>query len=713
MGLRNTVVAEESEPMKSWLKKRSRIYWYDQYALNEQVTAFARYDPDRIANELADVGADIVALYAANQFGIAYYPSQIWPPHPNLKGRDYFGEIHERLRNRGIKTLAYVNWLDSKHADWMMIPPGAEAGTLPRELPLVSWAKPLLPNGRVQAVPGGKWQWACPLSTQRKQIAAVAREVMERYHPDAFHMDMFHGLPMCLCPRCRAVLEPMFGVRTITPEVLETHWREYLNWRCDCSAEVIAEITAVVHQYGAVAAHNSGVPFLPVVNGFDRGWLKSLDVFLSEAFEAFLLYPTDLNATSVVIRLQHAIGKPAWILRTSTSLSYAHWPITPAEWQLYAASCKANGCAAFGPCGVGAYPDTTSPRRLLANVKAAFDFYMQDADLAEGAVSAARVGLVFSWATRKYFARQVASGQMEWTEEFMGWARFLIEEHVPYDVVIAENIAEGQDLSGYDLLVLPNAANVSDAFCDVIRRYVRQGGRILVTAGTSLRDEQGADRQNYALGDVLGIAHCGQRKGSFAYSGREEPEPASGDLYEVACAGEPLVYRVELDPAGSVVGSALDPLPGVTTTQPVAMMHKFEKGAALYIAFDIGCFYTRHGDAHIGDFMRAMLDRIGPIRQVDVKGPRTVEVTLWHQPARRRVILHLANRTVPWTLPTQQRQITEIIPVYELELSMENPFAKTVVSSRGAKIRIHKKGKRLGITVLKLDAYAAITMDEG
>lgn len=44
----------ENIPNHEWLRKRQRIYWYDQYALNEQETAFANYDPDRIAAELKE-----------------------------------------------------------------------------------------------------------------------------------------------------------------------------------------------------------------------------------------------------------------------------------------------------------------------------------------------------------------------------------------------------------------------------------------------------------------------------------------------------------------------------------------------------------------------------------------------------------------------------------------------------------------------------------
>ena len=69
---------------------------YDQYALNEQAAAFAKYDPDRITAELVATGADTIVVYAANQFSIAYYPSKVWPQHPNLKGRDYVGDLFSR-----------------------------------------------------------------------------------------------------------------------------------------------------------------------------------------------------------------------------------------------------------------------------------------------------------------------------------------------------------------------------------------------------------------------------------------------------------------------------------------------------------------------------------------------------------------------------------------------------------------------------------------
>ncbi len=152
----------EPVPAHDWLKRRGRIYWYDQYALNEQEVAFARYDPDRITGELVATGADIIVVYAANQFSIAYYPSKIWPQHPNLRGRDYVGDLLSRLRARGKKVVTYINWLESRHAEWNTIPLGAEGdpderGASPEERP-ARWTSTRRPaRSRSRGRTGSTW----------------------------------------------------------------------------------------------------------------------------------------------------------------------------------------------------------------------------------------------------------------------------------------------------------------------------------------------------------------------------------------------------------------------------------------------------------------------------------------------------------------------------------------------------------------------------
>ncbi|MFH2068737.1 MAG: beta-galactosidase trimerization domain-containing protein [Candidatus Omnitrophota bacterium] len=542
------------------------------------------------------------------------------------------------------------------------------------------------------------------------QILAITREIAARYRPDAFHLDMFFNPDICVCNYCRPILEKICGTGDITREAVNKHWANFIDWRCEVSASFLEKVTAILREYGVLAAHNAFSPlYMPAISGLDKEWLKSLDVYVSECFDAFLVPESDLNSTSIGVRWQRAVGKPSWILRTSTVLNYGHWPISEAQWQIYASSCKTNGCKVFGPCGVGAYPDTTSAQKMLANVKKGLDFYMENADLDQDSTSTARIALVFSWATRKYF--EPGEHPVQWIEELSGWARLLIEAHLPFDILIAEEADNRDALSRYNLIVLPNAANLSDAFCESIRSYARSGGRILASAETSLRDEKGNRLMDFRLGDVLGVSFKETFEGPFAIEGQIEPEPAGGILEKVTGTGKIIARLIETDPAGSVAGLK-DPLPMNSTDWPIFTVNEFGKGKALYVSFDIGRFYSKYGDQHIGERMEGLLDTILPKRQLGVKAPRTVEVTVWEQKARNRTIIHLSNRSVPWTLPTNSRQITEVIPVCEVELDLKKPYLKQTVSARHAQVKVKDNGKRLKITVSKINAYAAIIIEQ-
>lgn len=705
----------DTSAANDWVHRRSCLYWYDQYVLNNQESAFARYDPERIAAEIAGTGAEIVAVYAANQYGIAYYPSALIPQHPNLKGRDYFGEVAGALRKRGIRVIAYINYLDSRHPEWNVVPLGADPAAATATARLVAWADPASGAGRVQNLAGGRWNTPCCNSPRRDEILAVAREIADAYHPDMLHLDMFFNAGVCVCRACRPEVERICGTADITATVIEDHWREYLGWRFERSSSLIRELTAMLRERGVLAAHNAFAPlYLSPLWGLSEQWLPHLDVFLSECFDAFLVPFTDLGAASIAVKWQRAVGKAPWILRTGHPNHYAHWPITKAQWEIYASACMANGAKAFGPCGVGARPDTSTSPRLLENVKHVFDFYREDADLDRDACSAAEVALVFSWASRSF-----QSPGTDWLAEFTGWARLLMEEHVPYDIVSAEAAAESTEAAGvlgrYRLLVLPSLSCMEASFGCAVREYVRGGGALLATGDTSLRDRDGRERSDFLLHDVLGCRSLRVLRGHFAVERAVDAEPASGHVRVTETSARVLARYVELDPAGPVSG-AKDPLPIRVTDIPLVVSNRYGGGTCEYVAFDVGAFYALHGDAHIGALMCESLERALPARMLRVQAPRTVEVMVWRQPVagsrtRERTVVHLANRTVAWTLPTDARQIDEIVELREVRLSMPRPAGAVAVSARRTRVGHRFEGGFLVVTLERLGAYAAVVVE--
>ncbi len=699
--------------MNDWLNKRGRIYWYDQYALNEQETAFSKYDPDRITEELVDTGVDVVAVYATNQFSVAYYPSDILPMHPNLQGRDYFGEVCSRLQANGKKIIAYINWLESRHPEWAFIPMShmhdAEEYRKSITYPLANWADPNDPERRVENMPGGTWRTSCINSPRQEQVLAVTREILEKYKPEMFHLDMLIQSDVCVCEYCMPTLAKICKTDQVTPELIKANWSEFIKWRTDSSASLIRDIKAILDEYGVLHASNAMAPeFIPAHWGQDEGWIPSLDVFLSECFDAFLVPGLDLNSTSIGVKFQHATGLPSWILRTAHPSQYAHTPLSEAQWKLYASACKANGCKVFGPCGVTANADTTTRKLTHDSIKNGFSFFMQDADLDENAVSDAKTAVVFSWATRRYTK---GPEDMDWMGEFNGWGRLLMEEHVPFDVVIAEYCKTKESLAKYDLLVMPDIKCLSEEFCKLISEYVKAGGKVIATGETSLKDIDGSKLADYRLGDVFGASWTGSSNKLFAVERPIEPEPVAGVFQEISSTAKVLSRRVDTDPAGSLVGGS-DPTPVKMSDYPAATINEFGSGQALYVACQLGWYFEKYGDEQLGKWMAELVGEVVPARQLDVRAPRTVEVTCWKQSDLNRTIIHLANRTVPWTLPTNNRQISEIVPVHNVEISMDSPFVNPKVSCRGAEICSRLVDGRLEICLDKLDAYAAVVIEE-
>jgi len=103
-----------------------------------------------------------------------------------------------------------------------------------------------------------------------------------------------------------------------------------------------------------------------------------------------------------------------------------------------------------------------------------------------------------------------------------------------------------------------------------------------------------------------------------------------------------------------------------------------------------------------------VIDSILPARQIIVKAPRSIEVTVLRQDSRQRTIIHLADQTQS---PGDMTRITEIVPVHEIEVAIKAPSPNPEVTCRGSQISTVLEGERLRVNVAKLDSYAAIVIE--
>ncbi len=103
-----------------------------------------------------------------------------------------------------------------------------------------------------------------------------------------------------------------------------------------------------------------------------------------------------------------------------------------------------------------------------------------------------------------YYPNRVTQGGSELPQNLTGLAQALVELHVPFNVVLDEDLTAEH---GYRVLVLPNSACMSDQDVEAVRRFVANGGGLIATAETSLYDEKFRIRDDFGLADVFGAHH--------------------------------------------------------------------------------------------------------------------------------------------------------------------------------------------------------------
>lgn len=113
-----------------------------------------------------------------------------------------------------------------------------------------------------------------------------------------------------------------------------------------------------------------------------------------------------------------------------------------------------------------------------------------------------RIAVLFSNNTKSYY--QAASDE-SYCDEFAGWCQQLFLSNLLFDVVLDDDLEDGAVLTKHDLLILPNAACLSNQQVGTIKRFLNAGGKVIATFETVHYDPTGNRRPAPALQDVFGI----------------------------------------------------------------------------------------------------------------------------------------------------------------------------------------------------------------
>jgi hypothetical protein len=242
---------------------------------------------------------------------------------------------------------------------------------------------------------------------------------------------------------------------------------------------------------------------------------------------------------------------------------------------------------------------------------------------------------------------------------------------------------------------------------EAVRGFVSKGGSLIATDETSLYDDFGDPRPDFALADVFGVSYTGKRYGpknpaALQHSylrltpdvGQDVDGPRHGDEPEKSAPRHPILRGFEATNIVTFGGvlPEVKPAPGTTVlltlvpefpvlppedswmrvrrTEIPGLVIREQSGARIaYLPADIDRRYEQgnipdHGDLLANLVRWAAKDSL----PLEVQGPGLIDCHLYRQPGR--LVLHMVNLTSAGTWRTP---VEELIPVGSLSVRVKLP----------------------------------------
>jgi len=251
-----------------------------------------------------------------------------------------------------------------------------------------------------------------------------------------------------------------------------------------------------------------------------------------------------------------------------------------------------------------------------------------------------------------------------------GATRLLMQLKMQFDVVDATS-----DLSGFRLLILPDAVPVNAALARNLGAYVRAGGAVLAS-GTSGLNPAGTQ----SLLPILGIEPQGMSPFTTTYLrfGAQIDRDVPNTEHVVYDPG----VRVTPRRGTQVVAWVVEPYFQRTwdhfsshSQTPPDKVSKYAaatlSGAVAYVNFPVFGAFARHGNYPYRLLVRNLIARLMPEPLLTVEGPTGMEASVMRQQTPKpRTIVHLLQYS-PERRAANLDLIEDIVPIAKVPISLK------------------------------------------
>lgn len=644
---------------------------------------------------------------------VAYYPSNepLQYRAPNLGQHDLFGELLNAARADGLAVLARMDSnrahenLYNAHPDWFAV----DAAGRPRK--------------------AGDLFIACINGPYYEEyLAGILREIAQRYRPEGFADNSWSGLgrqDICYCESCARRFRETSGKELPTHKNWDDEgYRQWILWNYARRLEIWDRNNQITRSSGGVDCLWIGMNSASIVGQCQsfrdyrgicaRAQMILLDYqartengSLAENADAGQLVHSLLGWNKLVPESMAMYQAGAQTFRKTSK--------PEPEARLWMLEGLAGGLQPWWH-HVGAFQED---RRQFLIAESVYRWHEDNQEFLVDREPLATVGLVWSQRNADFFGRDNPRELVELP--LRGWTRALLKARIPYLPVHADDLQS--QTSQMSVLVLPNVGALSDAQIAGLRRFVQNGGSLIATGRTSLYDEWGQPRPDFALADLLGCHYLalgreGERpRESFGESLHTYLRMEKGSLSSASLTSlHPTLDgfdQTDILPFGGWLG---DVIASEGTLVPLTFIPNFPiyppetswmreshtkipgliinptppHGRIAFLVADIDRRFAADNLPDQGHLLAnlvrwAAYDRL----PVSVEGPGLIDCRLYRQ--TNRLILHIVNltNTGAWRAP-----VDELIPVGPIKIrvrlipGMTYRSVRLLVSRQKAQISI-------------------------
>ena len=678
-----------------------------------------------------EVGLEVQVVLPVIDRGTPRFRSRMLPAHPNVDQEllpRYLEAAHEKgMLLIGYYAINYCKPLKPLHPEWLM---------------------KMLDDGRP---PEENLGWFCFNSPFRDWLPEYLNETLDHLDLDGLYFDDLNWgshekgpwYPSCCCRYCEKLFSAETGMEIPRKVDFDSvAFRHFVNWRYARFRDFILHVLGRIREKHPDAILEVQTYMEPTADWSLGHPLNPLHVEKAGAY-LFDCTGRSLREPGLVAKVLRATGAPFSVFRNLCQTLEGFGAAPYAERfsaAVFSFSTIANGGP---PCGLPiGHPLTIQKdtmRWLFTELKKRAE-YLEGDTVKYAALHYSQQGRDFRPSELHRNWRRAHRGELG-QKDALGAYEMLNRSHILFDLVLDENLS-CETLSRYRVLVLSTSTCLSEKQCVEIGKFVQGGGTLVAAHETSLLDELGRRRDNFALAEVLGVDYKGawQNEGEahpviylphdqdmlrelghvVCFSGEESAvRPRPGAEVEVLCTRSSL----KAEPPwinGTVWGKDplddFDPDGDHDTSVPTVTLHRCGRGRAIYIGGDVGSAYMNNPYPPLKRFLAHLLRRTGP--PVEIDAPEAIEATAARRPSGE-LMIHLVNNPtplLPWRIgedPRAGRDMTtyfalqEVNPIYDVAIRF-NDFEVKSARLPLQDMSLEVKGNPAQVVVPKVELHEVL-----